>query len=74
MTKQSLEKLQKMGYLLTSSGRVFDIDTGKLLKKGEMSKREWCKFLKFLLKFALFEFFVVLMVFMVVDFSLRIAQ
>ena len=74
MTKQSLEKLQKMGYLLTSSGRVFDIDTGKLLKKGQMSSREWNKFKKFLWKVALVGFSIGLVGFAIVDFSLRIAQ
>lgn len=70
--KKIMKKMKKMGYLLTASGRIFDVDTGKVLKKGQMSKREWRKFLKFLLKFALIEFFVVLLTFIVINYSFMV--
>lgn len=74
MTQKDLKIAEQMGYMVTSSGRIIDIDTCKLLKKGQMSSREWNKFTKFLWKVALVGFSIGLVGFAVVDFSLRIAQ
>ena len=72
MTKKSLEQAEKMGYMVTSSRRIIDIDTSKLLKKGQISSREWKQFRKFLWKVALVGFSIGLVGFAIVDFSLRI--